>query len=139
MTKKVQRRNELAKETSKQVKSLAADQEKLWTEVIQQRAHDQEKIAGFQTELANFDIKLAEHKSLTELVISEKVSEMEKKLLDQFKGIHFSSNNQPAPKDVFTMKMYYNMSKNAIGLYPIEPSDLDMIAQQTPGIQRRDM
>ena len=64
---------------------------------------------------------------------------MEKKLLDQFKGIPFSSNNQPAPKVVFTMKMYYNMSKNAIGLYPIEPSDLDMIAQQTPGIQRRDM
>ena len=68
-----------------------------------------------------------------------KINKMEEKLIKQFKSTNFALNNQPTPKEVFLMKEYYNISLNAIGLYPIEPDNLDMIAKNNPGIQRGNM
>ena len=141
LTKNVQRHNELARENSKKLEKLAADQQSLATEVRQNRQHDQNEMMNFRSHLGEMDKQIEGfkiHQLNNDAKISEKVNEMEK-LIKQFKTSNFGANNQPTPRDLFLMKKYYNISLNAIGFFPVEPEDLDMIAANNQGINRINM
>ena len=138
LSENVKRHNELAVNTAREVKKLATDQEAFRSEVRDQQYKDQQTISAVRREISDIDTKVEEYRALQSREISDKYREMEK-LLEQFKESNFGPNNKPGPREVFIMKRNYNMSNNAIGFYPIEPEDFDMIAMNHPGIAKMDM
>ena len=137
LSENVKRHNELAVKTARDVQKLAADQDSFRKEVRDQQYKDQQTLTSVRREISDIDNKVEEYRALQSREISDKYREMEK-LLEQFKESNFGPNNKPNPREVFIMKRNYNMSNNAIGFYPIEPEDFDMIAVNHPGIAKMD-
>ena len=133
----VQYNNQLANDNAASLAKLRDEQLVQKQEFQKQNTLNAATVRSINVHMNEIDTKVEQYMKVTDKTLSDKVKEMDK-LLEQFKGANFSSGNQPTPREIFLMKKAYNMSNNAIGFYPVTDDDLDMIAQQTPGIGTKD-